>query len=146
MPDLGRTPRMLITGAGGPAAVSVVRDLAATDLEVWAVDIDPCAAGLYLVPPERRGLVPRGDAPEFADHLLALCRQLQVDVLLPTVDAELLPLARRRDELEASGTTLLAASVATLECAQDKWTLIQHCQGRAPVPETALLDEAFDPS
>jgi carbamoyl-phosphate synthase large subunit len=141
-----RTPRLLITGAGGPAAVSVMRDVADADLDVWAVDIDPCAAGLYLVPADRRGLVPRGDSPAFADHLVALCRQLEVDVLLPTVDAELLPLARRRDELGAAGTTLLAASVHTLESAQDKWTLIQHCRGKAPIPDTVLLDDAFDAS
>lgn len=144
MREAARRPRLLVTGAGGPAAVSVMRDLAGSDLDVWAVDIDPCAAGLYLVPPERRGLVPRGDSPDFADHLVALCRQLEVDVLLPTVDAELLPLARRRDELAGSGTTLLAASERTLDAAVDKWTLIQTCQGVAPVPETVLLDGDFD--
>jgi carbamoyl-phosphate synthase large subunit len=139
-----RTPRLLITGAGGPAAVSVIRDLAGTDVEVFAVDIDRNAAGLYLVAPDHRGLVPRGDAPEFADQLVSLCRQVEADVLLPTVDAELLPLARRRDELAEGGTTLLCASVETLESAQDKWTLLQTCAGKAPIPETVLLDDSFD--
>ena len=32
-----------------------------------AADIDPFAAGLYLVAPERRAILPRGDDPRFAD-------------------------------------------------------------------------------
>ena len=59
-----------------------------------AGDIDPFAAGLYLVAPERRAILPRGDDPRFADVLLARCRARGVDVVVPTVDTELLPLAR----------------------------------------------------
>jgi carbamoyl-phosphate synthase large subunit len=139
-----RPARVLVTGAGGPAAVSFMRAVAGPEVELWAVDVDPCATGLYLVPPERRGLVPRGDDPDFAEHLLRVCREAAVDVLLPTVDTELLPLARRQAELEAAGTTLLSASAVTLELCLDKWTLIQRCQGRTSVPKTVLLDEAFD--
>ena len=52
------TPRILITGAGGPAAVSFTRAVEGQDLEIFAVDIDPNAAGLYLVDHAHRALVP----------------------------------------------------------------------------------------
>ena len=134
--------RVLVTGAGGPAAVAFAQDVARAGYECAMVDIDPCAAGLYLVPPERRALVPRGDAPEFVDVLLERCRSWQVDVVVPTVDAELLPVARRRGDFMAGGTRVLAAEVPTLECCLDKWSLLEACQGTVPVPESFLFERS----
>jgi carbamoyl-phosphate synthase large subunit len=135
--------RVLVTGAGGPAAVAFAQDVAGAGYECAMVDIDPCAAGLYLVPAERRALIPRGDAAEFVDALLERCRSWHVDVVVPTVDAELLPVARRRDDFVASGTRVLVAEVSTLEACLDKWSLLQACQGKVPVPESALLDPSL---
>ncbi|HEY2241428.1 MAG TPA: hypothetical protein VGI21_21680, partial [Streptosporangiaceae bacterium] len=64
--------RILITGAGGPAAIAAMKSLRAEpSVELLAADMDPWASGLYLVPPECRTLVPAGAAPDFADTLLA---------------------------------------------------------------------------
>jgi carbamoyl-phosphate synthase large subunit len=136
--------RVLVTGAGGPAAVAFLRAVAGPGVETWAVDIDPCAVGLYLVPPDRRALVPRGDDPAFVDALAGLCRDGAIDVVVPTVDTELVPVARRADELEAAGTTVLAPSLATLEACLDKWAVIEACRSSVAVPRTELLDGAVD--
>lgn len=136
--------KVLVTGAGGPAAVSFMQAVAPTGAELWAVDIDPYAAGLYLTAPGHRALVPRGDAPEFVDHIVELCERWSIDVLVPTVDTEMLPVVRRADEFAAIGTTVLAPSEHTLDTCLDKWTLIEHCRGAADLPETALIDDAFD--
>lgn len=136
--------RVLVTGAGGPAAVSFMQAVAPTGAQLWAVDIDPYAAGLYLTEPGRRALVPRGDAPEFVDHLVALCRRWAIDVVVPTVDSEMLPVVRRAADFAAAGTTVLAPSEYTLETCLDKWTLIDRCRGAADLPGTALLDASFD--
>lgn len=137
--------RVLVTGAGGPAAMAFLHGVADSDVDLWAVDIDPNAAGLYLVPADRRGLVPRGDSPEFADALVGLCRRLAIDVLVPTVDTELLPLVARTEELRAGGTELLAADERTLSTCLDKWALFQACTGTAvPVPDTVVVDDALD--
>lgn len=141
-----RPTRVLVTGAGGPAAVSFMRAVGDLPVELWAVDIDPCAAGLYLVPPGRRALVPRGEDPAFVDAVVARCQAGGIDVVVPTVDTELLPLSRRRDELAAAGVAVVVPTVATLEACLDKWTLIQRCQGAVPVPRTAVLDASFDPA
>jgi hypothetical protein len=50
--------RILITGAGGAAAISVWKSLSAGH-ELHMADMDPLAAGLYLVPPDRRLIIPR---------------------------------------------------------------------------------------
>jgi carbamoyl-phosphate synthase large subunit len=140
----GRPRRVLVTGAGGPAAVAFMRSVQAPDVELWAVDLDPYAVGLYLVAPGRRLLVPRGDDPGFVGAVAGLCRRAAIDVLVPTVDTELLPLCRRRDELAAAGTTVLAPSVATLERCLDKWRLVEACAGLGVTPRSAVFDATFD--
>jgi carbamoyl-phosphate synthase large subunit len=135
--------RIAVTGAGTSAAVSVIDALAKRNAELFACDIDPYAAGLYLVPARRRWIVHRGGSPRFADNLIARCVEAHVDVLVPTVDSELLPLAHRRDELAAAGITLLAAPAITIERCLDKWNLIQACAELSAVPQTSIVDASF---
>ena len=87
------SPRVLVTGAGGPSGISILRAMEGEPVTMLAGDIDPYGAGLYLVEPARRSILLRGDDPRFSDALLAQCRRDNVDVVIPTVDTELLPLA-----------------------------------------------------
>ena len=138
--------RVLVTGAGGPAAIAAMKSLRADGtLKVLAADMDPWAAGLYLVPPDARTLVPPGAAPGFADAMLDICATLGVDILLPTVDAELEPLAAARPAFAAAGTGLLLAPAAALDVILDKLTLARHCAGIVAVPRTEPFGLAFDP-
>lgn len=131
--------RVLVTGAGGPAGVAVIRSLLRRrDADVFAADMDGWASGLYLVPDGRRRIVPPGRSEGFVDAVDAVCRADGIDVLISTVDVELPPLAARRADLVS---TLAAPSAETLECALDKWRLAQRCAGQLPVPRTRLLDE-----
>jgi len=141
---VGRPVRVLVTGAGGPSAVSIMKSLSRVDgVTLWAADIDANAAGLYLVPPARRLLLPRGDAPGFIDALLEWCRAESIEVVFPTVDQELLPLALSRDAFLATGVRPVLTDAAVLRDCLDKWRLYEACRGRLPLPRTALLDESF---
>lgn len=133
--------RVLVTGAGGPAGIAVIRSLLKRDdVEVLAADMDGWASGLYLVPESSRRIVPPGRAPSFVDDVLALCLADGIDVLFSTVDVELPGLAARRDELAAHGTALAAPSHETLVTCLDKYRLAQAVEGRARIPVTRLLD------
>lgn len=137
------TVRIAVTGAGGPSAVSFMKTVASRDVELIAGDIDPYAAGLYLVPPERRWILHRGADPRFVDDLLARCIEAKVDVLVPTVDFELLPIAHRRGEFEANGIKLILSPATTFERCLDKWNLVAACGDACPVPHTVLVDREF---
>ena len=143
----GRALRVLVTGAGGPAAIAAMKSLRAEDsVELLAADVDPWAAGLYLVPPAARTLIPAGAAPGFADALLARCLTLGVDVILPTVHAELRPLAYARETFRAAGIDLLLAPAAALDIILDKLLLAEHCAGVVRVPRTELFGPSVDPA
>ena len=143
----GRVLRVLVTGAGGPAAIAAMKSLRADEsVQLLAADMDSWAAGLYLVPPWARTLIPAGAAPGFADALLTRCLALGVDVVLPTVDTELQPLARAREAFTAAGIGLLLAPAAALDVILDKLALAEHCAGIVQVPRTELFGPSVDPA
>jgi carbamoyl-phosphate synthase large subunit len=143
----GSVTRVLVTGAGGPAGIAAMKSLRADEsVELRAADMDPWAAGLYLVPEPARTLIPAGAAADFADVLLARCRALGVHVVLPTVDAELRPLAAARARFAADGIKLLLAPAAALDVILDKLTLALHCGGVVRVPRTEPVGGGTDPS
>ncbi|MGV8884634.1 MAG: ATP-grasp domain-containing protein [Microbacteriaceae bacterium] len=130
--------KVLVTGAGGPAGVAVIRSLLArSDVEVYAADMDGWASGLYLVPADRRLLVEPGASAGFVDGIIALCASDAIDVVFSTVDVELPALAARRAEL---GAILAAPSLATLEVCLDKFVLAGRCAAALRVPTTRLLN------
>jgi carbamoyl-phosphate synthase large subunit len=137
--------RVLVTGTGGPSGVSFMKALADDPWEIYSADIDPYAAGLYLVDPDHRVIVPRGDSETFVAEIIEICVRMQIDVVVPTVDSELLPLAMARTELAAHGVSLVLASEETLRDCLDKWTLHARCVGALRVPDTVLVDANFDP-
>lgn len=139
-------PRILITGTGGPSGISIIKDLEESGYELFSGDIDPYATGLYLVDEAHRMLLPRGDDPSFSDRLLAICSEHDIDLVIPTVDTELLPIARRLEDFRGAGTDAVVASVETLETCLDKWELDHRCRGEVRVPATVLVDGSFDPT
>ncbi len=138
--------KLFVTGAGGPAAVSFMRSLAGHGIDFYAGDLDPHAAGLYLVPEDRRFLLPRGASPEFLPAVVELCREHKIDVLVPTVDCELLPVAEAIHQFDAINTKVLLTSAASLRLSLDKLETLRACEGVVPVPRFAVFDKNFDPA
>lgn len=134
----GRT--IMITGAGGAAAVTLIRALQG-DHTVVAADMDPFAVGLYLVPAEQRVLLPRGDDDTFVPALLREARERGVDLVIPTVDVELRGVSAASEDFAESGIRLLVEHTSTLDYCLDKWALVQACAATVRVPVTVILDE-----
>lgn len=133
--------RILITGAGGAAAISVWKSLG-SEHELHMADMDPLASGLYLVPADRRLIIPRGDDPRLIDVLYEECRARRIDALLPTVDAELAPLAAVRARFEAISVQLPISPVECLRICRDKQLLLEKVKGIVPIPGNEPLTQA----
>lgn len=132
--------KILITGAGGAAAISVWKSLG-QEHEIFMADIDPCAAGLYLVPAERRLIIPPGNSPEFLTTLLNYCQQYKINVLIPTVDVELLPIAYGKDRFTSQGISVPISSAEALDICRDKFKLLTVCQGTGLTPSFLLFNQ-----
>jgi carbamoyl-phosphate synthase large subunit len=130
--------RVLITGAGGPSAVSVWKSLA-DDHDLFLADMDPDSPGLYLVPASRRFLIPGGEDPSLVPALLELCRAHSIEVLISTVDAELAPLAEADAAFAAIGTRVPLSPAPVLRRCRDKWALLSHLSGNPAVPYCVAL-------
>lgn len=133
--------RILITGAGGAAAVSVWKSLSAAH-ELHMADMDPLAAGLYLVPTGQRLIIPRGDSPELVPALFEACKARRIEALLPTVDAELAPVAAEHARFAAIGVQLPISPVDCLRICRDKQLLLDKVKGIVPIPENEPLTQA----
>lgn len=133
--------RILITGAGGAAAISVWKSLSAGH-ELHMADMDPLAAGLYLVPAAQRLIIPRGDDPRLLDVLHDACMARRIEALLPTVDAELFPVAAAHARFDAIGVALPISPAECLRICRDKQLLMEKVKGSVPIPENEPLTQA----
>jgi carbamoyl-phosphate synthase large subunit len=121
--------KILITGAGGPAAVTFYRSLTnPDDYDFYMGDMDYCAAGLYFVPEDRRVILPRGDSNDFIDFVLTFCADNAIDAVIPTVDVELVHISQHEDRFHAIGVALYLCSEQTLATCHDKFALLGFCE------------------
>jgi carbamoyl-phosphate synthase large subunit len=127
---------VLVTGAGGPAGVAVVRRLVALGHRVVAADADPAAAGGALA--SVAVTVPRGDSPFFLDALLSAAAAHGVDALICTVAEELPRLSAGSGRLAAAGVGTWFPDLAAVDLCCDKaaFAARMHAAG-VPHPATA---------
>lgn len=133
--------RILITGAGGPAAISFMKAIKGQPFEVHMADMSHLAAGLFLVPPAQRVCIPAGRDPLLVNALLMECVKRRIDVLIPTVDAELYALACATERFREFGIRILVSSAKSLALCLDKFALAQACEGVIDVPKTELFED-----
>ena len=136
--------RILITGAGGPSAISLFKALQPMiDLDIYMADMDPFSAGLYLVPPENRTIFPAGSSPEFCSIVEHFCKVKNIDAIIPTVDCELLPLSKTTARFKKIGVELLCSPSRALSVCTDKALLMDALSYKFDLPEYSILDSHF---
>jgi len=85
-------PRLLFTGGGGAGTEALLR-LLSPSYEVFFADAD-LGAKHFSLADYQWYQIPFANEPEFSNEIVNLCHQLQIDLLIPTVDEELLPIAK----------------------------------------------------
>jgi len=135
--------RVLVTGAGGPAGMGTIRSLAGVKgVEVVAADMNPLAAGLYWTP--HRVLVPSVGAGNFIRKMLDAVKREKIDVLFPTVDEEIEPLAANLEKFEKT-TRLLISPLKSVRSCTDKLATYKTLKRlKVPVVETVKIDKEPD--
>ncbi len=130
-------PAVVVTGAGGPAGVAVVRRLTALGHRVVGVDADATAAGAALA--TVGAVVPRADHVRFVDALVAVATAYGADALIATVAEELPALAAGADRLAAAGVATWLPDPVAVEVCCDKAAFARALRA-AGVPHPATTD------
>lgn len=141
MPD---SARILVTGAGGPAGIAVILELARIGITTIGCDIDPFGAGLRLA--NESELLPPFDDAAYFDELVAVARHHSADGLIVTMTEEMAVLAPRTVDLGAAGLAHWLPPAACVDTCLDKLRFAEVTeQHRQPVPATAggSVDEAL---
>lgn len=131
------TPKVIVTGAGGPAGVAVIRALQAAAFPVVGADASASAVGARLA--DEGAVVPRADDVRLAGCLLRLAATTGATVLISTVAEEMVGLEAASDELAAAGVRTWLPSSDTVELCIDKWQFARAMQqAGVPTPMTAM--------
>ena len=110
--------RVLVTGAGGAAGVSVIRALLADGVDPVAGDPDPLAAGCHLV--DERVVLPYATDTSFASTVVRAATTAGVDAVICTVAEEMPALAAVAADLEAAGIATWLPPVDAVRTCIDK--------------------------
>jgi carbamoyl-phosphate synthase large subunit len=129
--------RVLVTGAGGAAGVSVVRALMANGVDTVAADPDPLAAGRHLA--DRDVALPHASAPEFAEAVVAAAARTAVDAVVCTVAEEMVPLASVTWALREAGVSLWLSPAEAVQTCIDKQRFADAARAAGlPIPMTSF--------
>ncbi len=142
---MGQRFTILLTSAGRRVELAecLVRAARAEGCEprLLACDLDPGWSAACLLA-DAAFAVPRCDDPAYGVALLELCAREQVDLLVPTIDPELAPLAAAHERFRALGVHLNLSGPATVALCRDKLATARHLAAAGiAVPATLLLAE-----
>ena len=90
---------ILISCAGGPAAIGVIKSLKAINFKgnIISIDCDPLSSGFYLS--DKYYTVPLSIDDKYWEHILKIIKQENIDLILPTGDSDLIHFSKN-DEYE----------------------------------------------
>lgn len=136
-----RAITVLVTGAGAPGIVGTVYALRnnpeQAQVRVVACDMRENVVGKYIA--DEFFIVPPAESADFLETLLQVAVEKRVDVVLPQVTWELLPLAETAQEFWRRGINVAVSASATIARANDKWLLLEAADAcNVPFPRTVL--------
>jgi carbamoyl-phosphate synthase large subunit len=111
---------VLITGLGsyGEQILKALRQPEAAGCRIVGVDTDRFCIHFALV--DEAVVLPRADAPEYVEALLAVCARFGVAAVFPGCEPDLDRLSGARGELRRRGIAWMANPSATIELCRDK--------------------------
>ncbi|WP_018185293.1 ATP-grasp domain-containing protein [Kaistia granuli] len=109
---------------------------AGISLDILACDMEPGLSAACNAADEAFAVPPYGD-PSFVDAILDIVRDRGVDLVVPTIDPELTPLAAAIDRFEAMGARVHVSPSCVIDVARDKMRTAEVLAGAGvPVPWT----------
>lgn len=132
---------VLVTGGGAPGVAGTLYALQnnpdGTRVRIVACDMRDDVIGKYLA--DAFYIIPSAESSDFIETLLAVAIREKVDVILPQVTRELLPLAENLSQFATRGIAVAVAPKLAIERANDKWLVLQAANKcGVPAPQSRL--------
>lgn len=110
-------------------------------LEVVACDVDPDMSSACQLA-DRAFKVPSCSRPEFIEAVADIARREAVQLVVPTIDPELLPFAQAAADFARHGTRVHVSDESVIHVARDKFETMRLLGAAGvPVPRTADLED-----
>lgn len=128
---------VLLTACGVqfiPGLVNCLKDNGERNIRLIGTDMhdDPTLYSLF----DKLYVVPAAKDEGYVDTLLDICRKENVDVLLPFMSAELIPLLDRMDDFEALGVKVSVSDRRSVEITNNKLRFYEFLKEQGlPVPK-----------
>lgn len=118
-----------MTGAGAPGAAGIIKCLRQdSNIRITVADAMDNAVGRYLADDFVK--VPRGDDPSFIDTLLEVCKIKKIQLVLPLVTKELLPLSQNKTRFEELDIRVLVSAPEAIDATVDKAACYRLLEGK----------------
>lgn len=105
------------------------------DLKIFGADLVGTAPALSYCDYTRKVVAMKD--PEYIDNLIQICSNDQIDLLIPTIDTDLLVLSENKKKFEAIGTKVMISTPEMIRICRDKNNTSQffvNCGLHAPMP------------
>ena len=88
------------------------------DLDVIGADMSKSAPALFFC--DEKKIVPSITNPNYIEQLIDICKKESVDCLIPTIDTELIILAKYKNIFSSLGTIVLISDLDKIKICRDK--------------------------
>lgn len=105
------------------------------DLKIYGADMAGTAPALAYCNHSRRVVAMKN--PEYIDNLLQICKDDSIDLLIPTIDTDLMVLSENKEKFETAGTRVMISAPDKIRICRDKNITSQFfvdCGLHAPMP------------
>jgi len=136
--------RILLTSAGRRVELlRCFRKSAAqlgVDMEIFAADMDPkMSTACHFA--TKSFTLPACSDPSYADAVLDICKEHGVSLVVPTIDTELLPFARRANDFARQNVRLNLSEIEAVAMCRDKQhTAKELAACGVPTPRSCALE------
>lgn len=90
-------------------------------------------------------VVPKLTAPNYINHILFLCKEYSIDIIMPTSSLELVLMAKNKDLFNKHGVIVSVSSLESLSIANNKIKLWKHFKDVMPSQQVVFnVKEARD--
>jgi len=128
---------ILISCAGGPAAIGAIKSLKQINFKgnIVTIDCDPLAVGGYLS--DINYIVPLSTSKNYWDEVLNIIIKEKITIILPTGDSDIKHFSKHKEQLNKLGATVFMSDYDSIIKCQDKKLFFDYCHFKFPLPFTS---------